>query len=118
MNVDALRQLVTSCRKSKDRFVGRPEMGLPSDWCPHKILNPEMPLGYYFTDESAWEFIACKLESGHPYEEVTLNTPPDARAIVMKIQIKGYQSHLYVKVQVGKANKPIGRSFHISYIDK
>jgi hypothetical protein len=118
VNSDALRQLIASCRKSRERFVGRPEMGMPSDWCPRKILNPEMPPGYYFTDESAWEFIASKLESGHPYEDVSLNTPPDARGIVLKIQINNYQRHLYVKVQVGKANKAIGRSFHISHIDK
>lgn len=118
MNTDALRQLIANCRKSRERFVGRPEMGLPSDWCPRKILNPEMPAGYYFTDESAWEFIASKLESGHSYEKVPLKTPPDAWAVVMNIQIAGYQRHLYVKVQVGKANKAIGRSFHISYVDK
>lgn len=91
-------------------------MGLPSDWCPHKILNPEMPPGYYFTDESAWELIASKLESGHPYEETLLTTPLDALALVMLIQLQGYDRHLYVKVQVGKSNKAIGRSFHISHI--
>ena len=117
MNSDALRQLIANCRKSRERFLGT-HLRLPSDWCPFKILNPEEPPGYYFTDQSAWEFIASKLESGHVYQEKTMDTPLGALAIVMEIQINGYDRPLYVKVQIGNANKPIGRSFHISYSSK
>lgn len=117
MNPDTLRQLIANCRKSRERFLGH-QLGLPSDWCPLKILNPEEPPGYCFSEQSAWEFIASKLESGHVYQEKIMETPLGALSIVIEIQINGYNHPLYVKVQVGKANKPIGRSFHISYPKK
>jgi hypothetical protein len=115
MNADKLLQLIANCRRSRDRFLGS-IAGFPSDWCPHKILNPDMPPGYYFSDESAWEFIADKLAGGHPYEVISMRVPPGAVAIEMKVQIRGYDKHLYIKVQVGANNKAIGRSFHISHL--
>ena len=114
MNPDKLRQLIASCRRSRERFVGRPP-GRPSDWCPHRIQNPEMPAGYPFTDDSAWELIASSLEAGHTYDLVTLEVPAGAQAIVMLIQLPNEAKPLYVKVEVGAACKAIGRSFHFSY---
>lgn len=116
MNDDTLRQLIASCRRSRDRYVGKISDGLPSDWGPHKVLNPDMPPNYYFSDESAWEFIAEKLASGHPFEVIPLRVPPGAVAIEMKVAIKGYVKHLYIKVQIGHKNMAIGRSFHISHL--
>jgi hypothetical protein len=109
MNDDTLRQLINNCRNKKERILG-----FPRDWVPHKIRNPEA-CGDYFTDAGAWEFIADKLEAKHPYEKISLNSPPGALAIVMKIQLTTVDPLLYVKIQVGMRNKPIGRSFHYSY---
>lgn len=68
-----------------------------------------------FTDDSAWEFIAEKLAAGHPYEDVLLDKPAGNRAIVLHIDLPGGTVPLYVKVEIGAANHPIGRSFHLSY---
>jgi len=68
-----------------------------------------------FTDDSAWELIAEKLAAGHPYEDVLLDVPAGNRAIVLHINLPGETSSLYIKVEIGFANCPIGRSFHLSY---
>jgi hypothetical protein len=109
MNADTLRQLIKNCRNKKERFVG-----FPRDWAPYKIINPAEN-EECFTDISAWEFIAEKLEAGHEFEEIRLNTPPGALAIVMKIQLTTEAPLLYIKIQIGARNKAIGRSFHYSY---
>lgn len=108
MNNSALRQLIENCRRGRIRTIG-----FPSDWRPYVVGNPES--GLPFTDESAWELIASKLESGHAYQEMTLDTPKGEPAIVMQIQLVSDQPLLYVKIQVGHQNAPIGRSFHPTY---
>jgi hypothetical protein len=108
MNADTLRQLIGNCRKTKVRTLG-----FPIKWVPNQIRNPEEN-GDYFTDAGAWEFIAAKLEAGHPFEEISLKKPPGALAMVMKIQLEIGVPLLYVKIQVGSRNNPIGRSFHYS----
>lgn len=75
-----------------------------------------MPNGYYFTDESAWHFIADYLEQKRPYTLLTLDTPPGATAIVIEVPIRNHDRPLYIKVQIGKSNVAIGRSFHLSHI--
>lgn len=109
MNVDTLRQMIDNCRKKKER-----SLGFPRDWVPNRIRNPDAN-GDYFTEVGAWEFIADKLEAGHAFDEIILDTPLGAPAIVMKIQLETGVPLLYVKIQVGVRNKPIGRSFHYSY---
>jgi hypothetical protein len=109
MNGETLRQLIGNCRKKKER-----QLGFPRDWVPNQIRNPETS-GEYFTEAGAWEFIADKLEDGHPYSVINLENPPGAPAIVMKIQLEPEFPPLYVKIQVGIRNIPIGRSFHYSY---
>lgn len=108
MHPEQLRQLIASCRKKRQRFLG-----FPRDWCPHRIPNPATP-GYPFTDDSAFEFIAAQLECGTPYDEIPLDNPRDAVALVMTVSIPGLAQPLYMKVQVGKGNVAIGRSFHPS----
>lgn len=115
MNPDSLSQLIKNCRAKKNRTVGRPP-DRPSDWCPHKVQNPDAPQGFMFTDESAWCLIADKLESGHAFDIIELDKPAGAKAIVMQLLIPGQVKRLYVKVEVGRACCPIGRSFHVSYI--
>jgi hypothetical protein len=109
MNADTFRQLVANCRLAKYRFLG-----FPRDWVPHKVRNPDGGFFPYFTDSSAWDFIAGKLEDGHPFEELTLDEPKGALAIVMHIELHPGEPLLYVKIQVGTGNKAIGRSFHYS----
>ena len=109
MSPDTLRQLIGNCRIKKERTLG-----FPRDWIPTKIRNPEAN-GDYFTEAGAWEFIAAKLEKGHAFDEISLDTPQGATAIVMKIQLKTGEPLLYIKIQVGIRNRPIGRSFHYSY---
>lgn len=109
MNADSLKQLIANCRRGRIRGVG-----FPSDWRPYSVVNPES--GLPFTDASAWEYIAEQLEGGHAYEDKVLDTPQGAPAIVMHIRLVQNQPLLYVKVQVGASNVPIGRSFHTTYL--
>jgi hypothetical protein len=109
MNVDTLRQLIKNCRIKKERFLG-----FPRDWNPSRVRNPDAT-GDYFTESGAWEFIADKLEAGHIFEEISLDNPSGAPAIVMKIHLTMEDPLLYVKIQIGDRNKPIGRSFHYSH---
>lgn len=108
MNSDTLRQLIASCRRKDMR-----SLGFPRDWAPSRIKNPNMD-GYFFTEAGAWELIAEKLETGHVFEEIPLDNPKGASAIVMKIQLATSAPLLYVKIQVGVRNMAIGRSFHYS----
>ena len=108
MNPESLRQLVASCRRKDSRVLG-----FPRDWNPSRIKHPEID-GFYFTEASAWEFIADKLEAKHPYIEIVLDKPAGALALVMEIKVTPNEPLLYVKIQIGRGNKAIGRSFHYS----
>ncbi len=85
----------------------------PTDWRPEQVRNPDGVLDTHFTDASAWELIASKLEDEHPVEIVELRKPPGAKAYVMKIDIEPGRPPLYVKLQLG-SGQIIGRSFHYS----
>lgn len=108
MHPDSLRQLIANCRRKGGRRIG-----YPCDWQPGRVRQPDMP-GYYFTERGAWELIAEKLETGHPYEEIRLDMPLGEPAIVMKIDFMNGDPVVYVKVQIGVASTAIGRSFHYS----
>ena len=108
MNSETLRQLIASCRRKHMRVLG-----FPRDWSATRVKNPEND-GYCFTDAGAWEFIADKLETKHKFEEIVLDNPKGALAIVMKIQLTTSEPLLYVKIQLGVGNMAIGRSFHYS----
>ena len=88
-------------------------LGVPRDWQPYSVIHPSYA-GSTFTDQSAFEFIADCLEAGHEFEELMLDVPKGALAIVLKINMGPTTSMLYVKLQVGKGNLVIGRSFHYS----
>ena len=77
------------------------------------MQNPNGMLDTYFTEATAWELIASKLEADHPVEVVELQKPAGAKGYVMKIDIEPGQPRLYVKLQLGPG-KVIGRSFHDS----
>ncbi len=109
---ETLRQLIANCRH-KDRRI----LGFPRDWQPERVKRLDVQdscISPYFTESAAWEFIVERLEEGHEYEIITLDKPKGARGLVMKIDVGPDCSLLYVKLQLGKANKVIGRSFHYS----
>ncbi|MGF6754905.1 hypothetical protein [Paraburkholderia sp. GAS42] len=108
MDPESFRQLRANCRRKGGHFVG-----FPCDWNPRVVLNPHIP-GYYFTDAGAWDYIADLLDAEHPYEEIILDSPRGATAIVLLVPLPEHPQPLYIKVQLGVSNKAIGRSFHIS----
>ena len=85
----------------------------PTDWRPGQVRNPDGVLDTFFTDAAAWEFIAERLDDGHPIETVELRKPQGAMGYVMKIDIESGRPQLYIKLQLG-SGKIIGRSFHYS----
>ncbi len=106
------KQLVILARRPSARvteFTGE----RPTDWRPGQVRNPDGSLDGFFTDASAWEFIATMLESDHPVEIVKLHKPTGAKGYVMKVDIEPGMSKLYIKLQLG-SGKIIGRSFHYS----
>ncbi len=85
----------------------------PTRWQPEQVRNPNSQLDSHFTDSSAWELIANKLESGHPVETIILEKPQGKTGYVMLIEIEDDQPPLYVKLQLGPG-QIFGRSFHYS----
>ena len=85
----------------------------PTDWRPQQVRNPHGELDTHFTDTTAWELIATRLENGHPIEKVQLHKPRGAIGYVMKIDLEPNRPQLYIKLQLG-SGKIIGRSFHYS----
>ena len=106
------RQLAVLARSRHTRVVGLPSRGLPSDWRPYTVRNPES--GLPFTEASVWDLVAQLFEEGHPMQEVVLDHPKGARGFVLLVDLDGSDQTLYVKVQLG-ARCVIGRSFHYSY---
>ena len=111
-NQSTRRQLAVLARRSHAR-VTEFSAARPTDWRPGQVRNPAGVLDTHFTDAAAWEFIASRLEDGHPVEVVELRKPAGAKGYVMKIDIEPGRPHLYVKLQLG-SGKIIGRSFHYS----
>lgn len=85
----------------------------PTVWQPTKVRNPNGVLDGYFSNATAWEFIASRLEAGEEVEVIELRRPPGAKAYVMRIDVGSGLPELYVKLQMTSA-KVIGRSFHYS----
>jgi len=109
-------ELIILSRRSKSR-VSKFIPKRPTDWRPGTVINPDGVLEKYFTDASAWEFIALKLEQMHPVKVVNLRKPAGAKGYVMKIDIDANIPQLYVKLQLG-SGKIYGRSFHYSIHSK
>ena len=106
------RELATLARRSHARiteFISE----RPTDWRPGQVRNPNGVLDTHFTDASAWELIASRLEGGHPVEIVELRKPDGATGYVMKVDLEPDRPRLYIKLQLG-SGKIIGRSFHYS----
>ena len=85
----------------------------PTEWKPTEVRNPKGILDDRFTDTSAWDLIASRLEAGEPVEAVTLRQPPGRTGYVMKFRLETDAPLVYVKLELG-SGVVFGRSFHYS----
>jgi hypothetical protein len=110
------RELATLARRPDRRMVGWDD-GLPSEWTPDRVFNPET--GQYISRAYAWHLTAELFESDQPVKLVTLDCPPGIPAYVMEVQLDPRnpprQPPLYIKVHFGRGGWVVGRSFHYSY---
>lgn len=100
LNASTRHELVVLARKSNAR-VTKFSIDRPTDWRPGQVHNPDGVLNSHFTDASAWEYIAARLENGHPVKVVELDKPLGAKGYVMKIDIEPGKPKLYIKLQLG-----------------
>ena len=105
-------QLALRARDSRTRTAAF-TIQRPTDWRPTEVLNPSGLLDTHFTDATAWEFIASRLEAGEDVEVILFRKPKGRHGYVMKIDLGPGLPELYVKLQMG-ARGVIGRSFHYS----
>ena len=106
------RQLVDRARRQRSRTAAFTR-DRPTDWRPTEVRNPNGVLDPYFTDSTAWDLIASRLEAGEEVEVIELQQPAGTKGYVMKIDLGLDVPELYVKLQLG-ASQVIGRSFHYS----
>ncbi len=109
---DTRRLLVRLAESPRTRRLGTPPKR-PSRWIPFTVPNPEAPFDMQFTDVSAWEFIASRLEQGEHVEMIEMDRPAGATGYVMKLEISPNSPKLYVKLEL-TASKIVGRSFHLA----
>ena len=105
-------QLIVLARRKEARITAFSRYR-PTEWRPGEVRNPDGMFATHFTDTSAWEFIASRLENGENVDIVELRRPPGKKGYVMKIDLGVDIPVLYVKLELG-AGKIIGRSFHYS----
>ena len=48
----------------------------PTQWEPTRMLNPEGSVDGFFTDETAWTFVADRLDQGEDVQVKVLGKPP------------------------------------------
>ena len=106
------RQLVALAQR-RDTRTSAFSRERPTAWRPTEIRNPDGVLDTHFTDSTAWELIADRLEHGEDVEVIELNKPKGRRGYVMLIDLGPNVPPLYVKLQLG-SGQIIGRSFHYS----
>ncbi len=112
INRSIRNQMVVLSRRSKAR-TSEFAPNRPTKWNPEQVSNPNGKVDEYFTDSSAWEYIACLLENEHPVETIALDHPPGKTGYVMKSRIEPDSREIYIKLQLG-SGRIIGRSFHYS----
>jgi len=83
----------------------------PTKWQPTRVRNPEGGVDHCFTDETAWAFVADRLERGEHVRVIELKKPPGRKGYVMRIDIGSDVPRLYVKLELVQA-RVWGRSFH------
>lgn len=83
----------------------------PTKWQPTRVRNPDGAVDRWFTDETAWTFVANRLEQGEHVQVIELKKPPGREGYVMRIDIGSDVPKLYVKLELVQA-RVWGRSFH------
>ncbi len=106
------RQLHDLARRHKAR-VSIFTRKQPTDWRPNQVCNPDGLLDTHFTDSTAWELIATRLDHGQEVTVIDLDRPRGTKGYVMLIDLGPDVPHLYVKLQLG-SGIIFGRSFHYS----
>lgn len=109
------RMLAQRCRSRRTRRAIF-SMESPTDWKPRSLRDPRSP-DDYFTEESAWDFIAEQLEAGCAIGTIELLKPAGKIGYVLMLVGHAPVATIYVKLQLG-ADCVIGRSFHESYRPK
>lgn len=101
--------LIRLCGSKRTRIATfTPEM--PCRWQPTQFTDPRTRQA--FTEDGAWSYIVVHLEAGVEIQELILDRPPGARALVLLLPGVNAQN-IYVKLQIC-AGKVVGRSFHES----
>lgn len=104
-------ELARLCRASKQR-TSEFSREKPTRWSPSTVLDPDDENGRCFTPFRAWEYLADRLDAGHPVEIIVLDLPPGKKGYVLKIDHPNGKI-LYVKLQLCPPGVH-GRSFHYS----
>lgn len=113
-NFDVPRNELAVLARRKSARITEFRRERPTDWRPSQVSNPDGLLDAYYTDESAWELIASKIEEGQPIEMVELSRPPGRTGYVMLIELgSDAPAPVYVKLELG-SGRIYGRSFHYS----
>lgn len=108
---DQTRRLLTRLARSSRSRTSEFRRDRPTDWRPTDVRNPQGLLNTHFTNPTAWDLIAARLEKGQDVELVKLNKPKGRLGYVTLIHLGPDVPRLYVKLQLG-AGIVIGRSFH------
>lgn len=109
---DPRRIELSRLARNRRRRVAKSTPARPSQWHPLDVRKPDND-NNAFTDESAWDLIACQIESGHRVEIIELDKPKGRTGYVMKIQLESSAPPLYVKLELHRG-WILGRSFHYS----
>ena len=110
---DATRLHLVALARRPGAQVARFTKHRPTDWRPNEVRNPRGLLFDHFTDTTAWEFVAARLEEGEQVTGIELHQPPGATGYVMHIDLGPNLPQLYVKLELG-SGEIFGRSFHYS----
>lgn len=104
--------LIRRCRSRRTRTAVFTRCA-PCDWRPFQLRDPRCYCDLYFTEESAWEYIADALEANCEVEKIMLVKPAGKFGYVLLLPSMS-AAPIYVKLQLG-SETVIGRSFHESY---
>ena len=102
--------LIAACRDRRRRFVERTRER-PSEWRPFEVLQ-YVEFNIFFTDQTAFEFLADELSSACAVAKVLLRHPPGASGYEMTFGLPADRV-LYAKLELN-GRIVFGRSFHPS----
>lgn len=115
INEETRKQLILLARRPSARSSDF-SYTQPTRWCPNQVRNPDGVLDEYFTNLTAWELIASRLEDGEEIEVIELRQPKGATGYVMRINLGAEVPKVYVKLQL-RSGRIFGRSFHYTIHD-